>query len=146
MSLMSSDTARPRRPGVATPAPAVLVMDDEAGVRDVLGRFLERSGYRPIPTASVDSALEVLRRRRIDAVVLDVRMSSDGRSGLEVLAALRADPKLTAVPAIVLTGVVLTDEEEIAVIRHRAHLVRKPEGYAALVGFLDHLTGRAELD
>ncbi|HXH05724.1 MAG TPA: response regulator [Vicinamibacterales bacterium] len=143
---MSSDTARPRRPGVAAPAPAVLVMDDEASVRDILGRFLERSGYHPITTASVEAALDVLRRGRVEAVVLDVRMSDGGRSGLEVLAALRADPRLAAVPAIVLTGALLTDEEEIAVIRHRAHLVRKPEGYAALVGFLDHLTGRVELD
>ena len=85
-------------------------------------------------------AIDVLRSTRIGAVILDVRLP-DG-SGLDVLQRLREQPELQSIPAIILTGGVLTEDEELMVARHRAHLFYKPEGFDSIVAFLDQLTGR----
>ena len=88
----------------------------------------------------MSDAIDVMRSTRIGAVILDVRLPGDG-SGLDVLQLLRQQPELQSVPAIIMTGGVLTEEEERMVVRHRAHLFYKPEGFDSLVGFLEQLTG-----
>jgi CheY-like chemotaxis protein len=56
-----------------------------------------------ITTASTGSgALGLLRERRYDCVVLDLRLPD--MSGFEVLEAIRADPSLSEVPVVVFTG------------------------------------------
>ena len=69
-----------------------------------------------------------------------MRLPGDG-SGFDVLQRLREQPELQAIPAIILTGSVLTEDEELMVARHRAHLFYKPEGFDSLVEFLEQLTG-----
>ena len=88
----------------------------------------------------MSEAIDVMRSTRIGAVILDVRLPGDG-SGLDVLQRLREQPELQSIPAIILTGGVLTEDEELTVARHRAHLFYKPEGFDSLVGFLKQLTG-----
>ena len=66
-------------------------------------------------------AIDVMGSTRIDAVILDVRLPGAG-SGLDVLQCLREQPELQSIPAIVMTGAVLTEDEELMVTRKRAHL------------------------
>jgi CheY-like chemotaxis protein len=68
----------------------VLVVDDEDGVRHVLGRVLERLGYRVLTAASGLEALHILLREgaRIRALVTDVRMP--GMTGVELVELLGA--------------------------------------------------------
>ena len=89
----------------------------------------------------MNEAIDVIRGTPIGAVILDVRLPAGG-SGLDVLQSLREQPDLQSIPAIVLTGGVLTEDEELMITRRRAHLFRKPEGFEHLVTFLDQLTGR----
>jgi DNA-binding response OmpR family regulator len=62
----------------ATPA-TVLVVDDESSVRDALSYTLRKEGYRVEVAATGSEAIQAARRRRPDAVVLDV-MWLDWRS------------------------------------------------------------------
>ena len=87
----------------------------------------------------MSEAIDVIRRTRIGAVILDVRLPRG--SGLHVLEHLRRYSEFTKIPAIVLTGGVLTEDEQLTVARHRAHLFHKPEGFDSLVEFLAQLTG-----
>lgn len=119
----------------------VLVVDDEAGVRDTLRRFLGNHGYTTVEAENADRATEVLGRERVDAVILDVRLPG-ARSGLDVLDVLRMDPSHGEIPVLVLTGGTLTEAEERLVASKRAHLFHKPEGLDTLITFLDQLTGR----
>lgn len=119
----------------------VLVVDDEPLVRASLGKFLRHYGYTAIEAATVEEAIDLVKTTPVQAVILDVRMPG-GRSGLDVLAPLRANPSLTRIPVLILTGALLSDEEELTIARYRAHLFHKPEGYDTLVNFLDQLTGR----
>ena len=89
----------------------------------------------------MSEVIDIMRGTRIGAVILDVRLPGAG-SGLDVLQRLREQPELRSIPAIVLTGGVLTEDEKLMVTRQRGHLFYKPEGFESLVGFLDQLTGR----
>jgi DNA-binding response OmpR family regulator len=60
----------------------VLVVDDDATVRDVVGRYLSEAGYQVELAEDGPSGLRAIRARRPDAVVLDLMLP--GMSGLDV--------------------------------------------------------------
>ncbi len=66
---------------------SVLVVDDEAAMREMVVSLLEDEGLRAQGAASVDQAFDALREREVDAVLSDIRMP--GQSGLDLLGRLR---------------------------------------------------------
>src|SRR5258708_28159898 len=84
-------------------APAtVLVVEDEAALRQVLQRALTRQGYRVLAAGSAETAYELLGSEHADAVLLDVRLPV--MSGLALyLALLHRSPGLAGRMAI-MTG------------------------------------------
>jgi DNA-binding response OmpR family regulator len=79
---------------------AVLVVDDDPTVSDVVRRYLERAGYAVTLSADGREALAVYERIRPDLVVLDLMLP--GIDGLEVCRRLRSSP--TGVPIVMLTA------------------------------------------
>jgi DNA-binding NtrC family response regulator len=65
----------------------ILVVDDEADQRRLLGGFVESLGYRTQEAASAEAALTIMRDRAPNMVLLDVRLS--GMSGIDALAEIR---------------------------------------------------------
>lgn len=65
----------------------ILVVDDEAAQRRLLGGFLETLGFRVQEAASAEEALEAIRQQLPDMVLLDVRLP--GLSGFDALAEIR---------------------------------------------------------
>ena len=80
--------------------PRVLVVDDDVQLRIALALTLEAAGYAPTAVGSVDRALDRLAEDGADLVLTDLVMP--GRSGLELLAALRV--VAPGLPAIAMTG------------------------------------------
>jgi FixJ family two-component response regulator len=78
---------------------AVLVVDDEPGVRDSL-RFLLSPSYRVRTVASGEEALEALRTEPIDVILLDLTMPGIG--GVETLGRIREIDQ--AVEVVIITG------------------------------------------
>jgi EAL domain-containing protein (putative c-di-GMP-specific phosphodiesterase class I)/ActR/RegA family two-component response regulator len=78
----------------------VLLVDDDAAVRNALRRVLERRGYRVFACSSGSEALEHLSTGGYDAMVSDVRMP--GMSGLRLLRAVREHD--LDLPVILVTG------------------------------------------
>src|SRR5687767_9739963 len=61
--------------GVPTKTFTVLVVEDQAAIRDVLRRILDKAGrYSVAEAASVSEAIEVIGQNPPDAVVLDISM------------------------------------------------------------------------
>ena len=78
----------------------ILIVDDEAFIRENLERILAEDGYCPLSAADGDEALRQVSEAEVDLVLLDLNLGP--RSGLEVLAALRdIDPELLV---IIITG------------------------------------------
>lgn len=84
----------------AAHAPQVCVIDDEAAVRESLGRLLGTAGWRVAAFASADDFLARACLAQVECLVLDHRMP--GMSGLDLLQQLRHDG--AAPPAVFLSG------------------------------------------
>jgi DNA-binding response OmpR family regulator len=67
--------------------PVVLVVDDEAPIREVVRRYLQAEGVEVVEAADGPTALEMFEAHRPDVVVLDVMLP--GLDGIEVLRRLR---------------------------------------------------------
>jgi DNA-binding NtrC family response regulator len=78
----------------------ILLVDDEASQRRLLGGFVESLGLHAQEAASAEDALEAIRRQPPDMVLLDVRLP--GMSGIDALAEIR---KLSAdLPVLLITA------------------------------------------
>ena len=91
---------------ILTPAPpsggaVVLVIDDDADVRDVIQRTLAKEGYDVRLAADGASGLELARSLRPQVIVLDIMMP--GMDGWTVLSKLKNDPDLHGIPVILAT-------------------------------------------
>jgi len=79
---------------------SILVVDDEAGIRQQLSAILVDEGYQVQAVASGEEALAALAREIFDLVLLDVWLP--GHDGIEVLRQLRASG--ASVPVVMISG------------------------------------------
>ena len=92
-------------------APAqVLVADDVEMNRDLLARRVRRLGHEVTMAEDGRQALELLKARDFDVLLLDIMMPN--MNGYEVLEAMALDPRLRQVPVIMISAV--DDKESIA--------------------------------
>jgi CheY-like chemotaxis protein len=80
---------------------SVLVVDDDASVRGLLAKTLEKEGYRVISACNGVEALALAREHRPQAITLDVLMPQ--MDGWGALRALKADAGLRDIPVIMVT-------------------------------------------
>ncbi|MBK8026226.1 MAG: response regulator transcription factor [Chloroflexi bacterium] len=84
----------------------ILIVDDEATVREVLHKYLERDGFRVSESADGQDALAFLREQHPDLIILDIMLP--GADGFAVTRAVRGeDPTLVVqdgIPIILLTA------------------------------------------
>jgi two-component system, cell cycle sensor histidine kinase and response regulator CckA len=113
--------AAPSRPAAARASGAVLIVEDEAPVRNLVASALRHEGYELIVAASADEALEIAAARAapIDLLLTDATMP--GRSGVELAALLTA--RLPAMRVIIMSGY---NEETLAAAPAGVDLLQKP--------------------
>jgi DNA-binding response OmpR family regulator len=80
----------------------VLVVEDEPDISGLLAFHLEREGYQVVRSRNGADALQLVRVRRPDLVLLDLMLP--GIDGLEVCRRLRQDPATAALPIVMLTA------------------------------------------
>jgi signal transduction histidine kinase/CheY-like chemotaxis protein len=97
-----------RATDVVLPAPAqprgesaILVCDDDAGIRTVVSEHLTRQGYSVIEASSGEQALILAAEHHVEAILLDLYMP--GLSGWETLQRLRNNPVTAKIPVVVLS-------------------------------------------
>lgn len=78
----------------------ILVIDDEKSIRDSLRGVLEDEGFEVKEADSGESALEIIKRERFDAILLDVWLP--GIDGIDVL--LKIKEKDDSIPVIMISG------------------------------------------
>jgi signal transduction histidine kinase/DNA-binding response OmpR family regulator len=102
-------------------AETVLIIDDDAAVRDLVQRFLTKEGFRVAVAASGEEGLRLAKELRPDAITLDVIMP--GLDGWAVLSALKADTDLAEIPVIMLT---LVDDRNLGYTLGATEYLTKP--------------------
>jgi two-component system cell cycle response regulator len=139
---------------VTAPVQTILVIDDAEDVHDLVRVRLHAEGIQIRHALDPDSALAIAVDAPPDLILLDLDLP--GKSGLEVCALLRADPRLAEIPVIFLTGTVDVATKVRAFEAGAVDYVTKPFDAIELrarVGaalrikrYLDLLATRARLD
>jgi len=80
----------------------LLVVDDEHLLRRMLKDVLEEAGHTVIVAEDGQAAITRAKADPPDCILLDIMMP--GLDGYETCAALKADPRLAAVPVILITA------------------------------------------
>jgi two-component system phosphate regulon response regulator OmpR len=99
-------------------------VDDEAGLRRVVERFLVRHGYRVLSAGTAEAAYELLNSEIADALLLDIHLPT--MSGLALyLAIIHRWPALEGHVAI-MTGDADAEEVRTWLEHHHCVVIRKP--------------------
>ena len=124
---MSKDAAR-----------LVLVLEDDESVRRPLVKFLELHGFSVVTAETADDGLEVLRKQRIVAAVIDLRLRRG--SGRDVVASTPGN-----IPVIIFSGLP-SHSGELERLRPRTRLIEKPYSLVQLVATLEEMVAKAATD
>lgn len=81
----------------------VLIVDDMSTTRLMLSRYVRQLGHEETTAANGIEALDLLRRRKFDLILLDVMMPE--MDGYSVLEALKSDADLRDIPVVMISGV-----------------------------------------
>lgn len=93
---------------VAAMSETVLVVDDNAAVRDLLVELLATQRLTVVTASSGEEGLEAFARHKPDLVLLDVVMP--GMNGFEVCRRLKSDAESRLVPVVLVTGLTAVDD------------------------------------
>lgn len=117
----------------------ILVIDDDAKVRDLLTRLLEKDGHRVITAEDGNEGLALAEKFRPDAITLDVVMPG-GKDGWEVLRSLKESPATQPIPVIMVS--VMAEQEHAHTLEVEDYLV-KPIDVERLSRSINRVTHRA---
>ncbi len=124
-----------------TPAPLVLLVEDDPSVLQVLHIALTQQHYRVVTAIDGDEALRRASAERPDVVVCDVRLPR--RSGLEVCDHLRHDPEDPQVPILLLSASGDTDARLEGLARGADDYLAKPFSPKELIARIQRLLVRS---
>ena len=117
----------------------VLLIEDEANIAEAIRFLLSRDGCEVEVIGEGLSALERLRGDPPDLVILDLMLP--GASGLDIVAALRAQEATAALPVLMLTARGQARDREAAEQAGATAFLAKPFANADLVAALEALAG-----
>jgi len=115
----------------------VLVCDNEAALRALVRGALELDDYEIVEAHDGDQSVELARSFVPDLIVLDMMMP--GRTGLEVLAELRAEDRFAETPVIMLTARAQAQDRLAAVDAGVSRFLPKPFSPLELASVVEEL-------
>jgi CheY-like chemotaxis protein len=116
--------------------PLILVVDDDATVRELVVRHLERAGFAAIAARGGQEGLRLVRELRPAAVTLDIMMPD--LDGWTVLAAIKGDPELAGISVVLMS---IVDQKNRGYALGAADYLVKPVDRAKLVDTLRNICG-----
>ena len=119
------------RAGVLASRGHLLIVDDDADVRQLLTQELVSAGYRVQSAAGGTEALDAMERERPSAVLLDLMMKPP--DGFEVLCRMREDSALREIPVVIVTAKDLTSKDREVLTGAAQHVIQKATDPSRLV-------------
>lgn len=97
----AASSSETRLAGMLSDATPIVVIDDDPAAIEIVRTYLSRDGYSVVAVTDSRRAIAEVRRVKPAAIILDVLMPH--RDGWEILADLKADPELQAIPVALYT-------------------------------------------
>src|SRR3984893_16556817 len=120
----------------------VLVVEDDPDIAELVGRYLEKAGYTASRVSSGRDALDAVRAKAPDLIVLDVMLPHV--DGLEVCRLLRANEHTANIPIIMLTARAEESERIVGLEMGADDYLAKPFSPNELVARVRALLRRAQ--
>lgn len=120
----------------------ILVVEDEADLRELICFNLEREGYRCRQAVDGDKALAEITKSIPNLVILDRMLPN--KSGDEVLTQLRRDQRTAAIPVLMLTAKADESDELVGFALGADDYVTKPFSMKALIARVGALLRRSQ--
>lgn len=102
----------------------ILIVDDEADIRMLIGDILEDEGYESRQAANSTEALEAIRRRMPSLVILDIWLQNSELDGLGILGAIQRDHP--GLPVIMISGHGTIETAVTAIKKGAYDFIEKP--------------------
>jgi two-component system, chemotaxis family, chemotaxis protein CheY len=132
------------------PTKTVLIVEDEAPLRELLHDAVEQAGFRVIACDDAADALTRAAGGAIDLVLLDLVMPRARMDGFAFLSEIRSRPNLVHTPLIIISGlgdiVAEAIDPAIAAALRIALVVPKPFDILALVDEICRILGEPQDD
>lgn len=109
-----------------------MIVDDEESIRDLIKEVLSVGGHEFFLAADGKQAFDIVRSKAIDLAIVDRNMP--GLSGIEVVQAMRQNPKTSKIKVLMCTGSSVTKEIDEAFSAGADDYVLKPLNFAQLMG------------
>ncbi len=117
-----------QRPSQGLPSGAILVVDDDASVRELIARHLEQEGWKTVQAGNATDALQLARESRPVLMTLDIMMPD--ASGWWVLEKLKEDPQTAGIPVLVVT---IVEDQRLVFALGASDYLAKPYDRAELI-------------
>jgi two-component system, OmpR family, alkaline phosphatase synthesis response regulator PhoP len=120
----------------------IMLVDDEAGMLDLIGLILNRQGFSVLKVQDASTALELLESITPDLIILDVMMP--GIDGIELCRQLRTRPQTSQTPVIFLSARTDPITQQKGFEAGANHYLSKLAMQRELVPIVHKLLGRRE--
>ena len=117
----------------------VLVVEDTNSNMMLCHDLLRACGCKVVQATDGNSGWQMARAHRPNLIILDIQLP--GMSGLEVLARLKADKDLQAIPVIALTAFAMKGDEEFFLHSGFDHYISKPISVPDFLQTIKHFLG-----
>lgn len=117
----------------------VLLIEDEPNIIEAIRFILSRDGWRVDTHSDGETALETVRRKAPDLVILDVMLPN--RSGYDILNDLRAEEATQALPVLMLTARGQKKDRELAEKLGVNRFMTKPFSNGEILATVRELVG-----
>jgi signal transduction histidine kinase/CheY-like chemotaxis protein len=123
-----------RRPNQGLPGTAILVVDDDPSVRQLIARHLEQEGWTTVQASNAADALQLAREIRPMLITLDIMMPD--ASGWWVLEKLKEGPQTAGIPVLVVT---IVEDQRLVFALGASDYLGKPYDRGALIAKIHRL-------
>ncbi len=119
----------------------VLLIEDEPNISEAIRFILTRDGFRVSCHGQGGDALDVVRAKQPDALILDAMLP--GCTGYDILRALRAEPATADLPVLMLTARGQGRDRELATAAGASGFMAKPFSNADVLASVRAMLGQA---
>ncbi|MEQ8293820.1 MAG: response regulator [Roseovarius sp.] len=117
----------------------VILIEDERNIIEAISFILSRDGWEVKTHSNGHDAMQAVRDRRPDLVILDVMLP--GKSGFDILQEIREDAELGATPVLMLTARGQQKDREMAERAGASRYMTKPFSNAEVLEAVRDLVG-----
>ena len=112
----------------------ILIVDDNADIRNILNELLVDAGYKTRVAANYNQALSEIDKKIPDVAILDVKLDKGDNDGIELLSHIKSKNK--DVPVIIITGHANVEMAINSLKQGAFEFIEKPFDQTRLLNFI----------